>query len=84
MGKTVRHIDERGQLHLLVGRGRGIHQNADPEIAYKRRTRGGLHGIDWSLHRRFYPELLEPNPKDGEVVALPILGGIHRDYRLVA
>ena len=31
-----------------------------------------------------YPELLEPPPKDGTVVALPILGGVLHDYRLVA
>jgi hypothetical protein len=31
-----------------------------------------------------YPELMKPPQKDGKVVALPILGGIHHDYRLVA
>jgi len=31
-----------------------------------------------------YPELKEPLPTDGKVVSLPILGGIHHDYRLVA
>ncbi|MBN1653943.1 MAG: transposase, partial [Deltaproteobacteria bacterium] len=31
-----------------------------------------------------YPELLVPPPTDGKVAALPILGGIHHDYRLVA
>jgi len=31
-----------------------------------------------------YPELKEPPKRDGKVVALPILGGIHHDYRLVA
>ena len=31
-----------------------------------------------------YPELKEPPPVDGKVVSLPILGGIHHDYRLVA
>ena len=31
-----------------------------------------------------YPELTKPPPKDGRVVALPILDGIHHDYRLVA
>jgi len=31
-----------------------------------------------------YPELIKPPHKDGMVVALPVLGGIHHDYRLVA
>ncbi len=31
-----------------------------------------------------YPELLEPPPKNGTLVALPVLGGIQHDYRLVA
>ncbi len=31
-----------------------------------------------------YPELKQPPPKTGEIVALPVLGGIQHDYRLVA
>jgi len=31
-----------------------------------------------------YPELIQPPKKYGKVVALPILGGIHHDYRFVA
>ena len=31
-----------------------------------------------------YPELAEPPPTDGVLVALPILGGIQHDYRLAA
>jgi len=31
-----------------------------------------------------YPELTEPPPAEGKLVALPVLGGIHHDYRLVA
>jgi hypothetical protein len=31
-----------------------------------------------------YPELTVPPSKNGKVVSLPILGGIHHDYRLVA
>ena len=31
-----------------------------------------------------YPELREPPPTDGELVGLPVLGGLHHDYRLTA
>ena len=31
-----------------------------------------------------YPKLMELPQRNGKVVALPILGGIHHDYRLVA
>ena len=31
-----------------------------------------------------YPELKEPPPKTGRLVALPVLGGIQHDYRLAA
>ena len=31
-----------------------------------------------------YPELKEPPPEDGELIALPVLGGIRHDYRLAA
>ena len=31
-----------------------------------------------------YPELREPLPKEGKLIALPVLGGIQHDYRLAA
>ena len=31
-----------------------------------------------------YPELKEPPPAKGRLLALPVLGGVHHDYRLVA
>jgi hypothetical protein len=31
-----------------------------------------------------YPELRQPPPKSGKLLALPVLGGIQHDYRLVA
>jgi transposase InsO family protein len=31
-----------------------------------------------------YPELTEPPPADGRLVALPVLGGVQHDYRLAA
>jgi hypothetical protein len=31
-----------------------------------------------------YPELRQPPPKAGKLLALPVLGGIQHDYRLVA
>ena len=38
-----------------------------------------IHGIPHP-----YPELLRPPPTAGELVALPVLGGVQHDYRLVA
>ena len=29
-----------------------------------------------------YPELQKPPPRDGRLIALPVLGGIQHDYRL--
>ena len=31
-----------------------------------------------------YPELQKPPPEHGTLVALPVLGGVQHDYRLVA
>jgi putative transposase len=31
-----------------------------------------------------YPELKKPPPKTGKLIALPVLGGVQRDYRLAA
>ena len=31
-----------------------------------------------------YPELKQPPPRDGRLIALPVLGGVQHDYRLVA
>ena len=31
-----------------------------------------------------YPEVREPPPNAGKLVALPVLGGVQRDYRLAA
>ena len=31
-----------------------------------------------------YPELQEPPPQTGKLVALPVLGGVQHDYRLAA
>jgi putative transposase len=50
-------------------------------IQYYNRARPSqaIHGIPDP-----YPELSKSPPREGKLVALPVLGGIHHDYRLVA
>ena len=50
-------------------------------ITYYNRARPSqaIHGIPDP-----YPELNKPPAKNGKLVALPVLGGIHHDYRLAA
>jgi transposase InsO family protein len=43
------------------------------------RVHQGLHGIPDPD-----PQLMKPKPKKGRLVAIPVLGGLHHDYRLVA
>ena len=43
------------------------------------RVHQGIHGIPDPD-----PELAAPNPADGKLVARPVCGGLHDDYRLVA
>jgi len=50
--------------------------------------------IRWYNHGRVHqglkgipdpdPELTQPKPKDGKLVAIPVLNGLHHDYRLAA
>jgi len=50
-------------------------------IEYYNRARPSqaIHGIPDP-----YPELRQPPPAKGKLIALPVLGGIHHDYRLAA
>ena len=43
------------------------------------RVHQGLHGIPDPD-----PALAEPKPSDGRLVAIPVLNGLHHDYRLAA
>ena len=43
------------------------------------RVHQGLNGIPDP-----YPALAEPKPLEGRLVAIPVLNGLHRDYRLAA
>ena len=65
------------------GQGSGRH-SAGVLSEYRRHYNGGrrsqaIHGIPVP-----YPGLREPPPKDGKLVALPVLGGLIHDYRLAA
>ncbi|MEE8409332.1 MAG: integrase core domain-containing protein [Myxococcota bacterium] len=49
------------------------------EFYNRARPSQAIHGIPDP-----YPELRRPARRDGKLVALPVLGGIHHDYRLAA
>jgi len=67
--------------HFIFFCDRHIYRFIREYIEYYNRARPsqGTHAIPDP-----YPELLDAPPKEGKVVALSILGGIHHDYRLVA
>jgi hypothetical protein len=48
-------------------------------IQFLGRVHQGLNGIPDPD-----PELAEPKPVGGRLVAIPVLNGLHHDYRLVA
>ena len=60
-----------GHIRRVVARYIRYYNGARPSQA--------IHGIPDP-----YPELKQQPPRNGKLVALPVLGGIHHDYRLVA
>jgi len=60
-----------GHIRRVVGEYIRYYNGARPSQA--------IHGIPEP-----YPELMKPPPRLGKLVALPVLGGIQHDYRLVA
>jgi hypothetical protein len=79
--RVIRTLREEALNHfvfLSVGHIRRI------AAEYIRYVNGGrpsqaIHGIPDP-----YPELRQPPPQTGKLVALPVLGGIQHDYRLAA
>ena len=66
---------------LLIWNERHLHRNLGEFIAWynQGRVHQGLHGIPDPD-----PALSEPKPTNGRLTAIPILNGLHHDYRLSA
>jgi transposase InsO family protein len=76
-----RTLREDALDHFIFLGARHVRRVVAGFVEYYNRARPSqaIHGIPDP-----YPELKGPPPPDGKLVALPVLGGIHHDYRLAA
>jgi len=79
--RFVRTLREEGLNHFIFLRVDHIRRVVAEYIRYYNGARPSqaIHGIPDP-----YPELRQPAPLGGRLLALPVLGGIQHDYRLVA
>jgi hypothetical protein len=79
--RLVRTLREEAMNHFMF---LGVGHIRRAVVEYVRYYNGArpsqaIHGIPDP-----YPELQEPPPQTGKLVALPVLGGVQHDYRLAA
>jgi transposase InsO family protein len=79
--RFIRTLREEALNHFIFLTVDHVRRVAAEYIRYYNRGRPSqaIHGIPDP-----YPELRHPPPPVGKLVALPILGGVQHDYRLVA
>jgi putative transposase len=79
--RFVRTLREEALNHIIFLTTDHIRRVVAEYVRYYNRARPSqaIHGIPDP-----YPELRQPPPRSGKLVALPVLGGIQHDYRLVA
>jgi transposase InsO family protein len=79
--RTNRSLRERVLNHFVFFNPRHLLRVLRRYVEYHNRARPSqaIHAIPDP-----YPELRGPPPRTGKVVALPVLGGLHHDYRRVA
>ena len=81
MERFVRTLRSEALDHYLFLGARHLRRVVAEYIAFYNGARPSqaIHGIPDP-----YPELKAPPKKDGNLVALPVLGGVQHDYRLAA
>jgi putative transposase len=79
--RLVRTLREEALDHFIFVTVDHIRRVANEYVRYYNSARPSqaIHGIPDP-----YPELRQPPPRGGKLVALPVLGGVLHDYRLVA
>ncbi len=79
--RVMRTLREEALNHFIFLTADHIRRVVNEYIRYYNRARPSqaIHGIPDP-----YPDLRQPPPSGGTLVALPVLGGIQHDYRLVA
>ena len=79
--RFMRTLREEALNHFIFLTADHIRRVVNEYVRYYNRARPSqaIHGIPDP-----YPELRQPTPPGGSLVALPVLGGIQHDYRLVA
>ena len=81
MSSFMRTLREEALDHFIFLSADHIRRVVAQRIAYYNGARPSqaIHGIPDP-----YPELRQPPPRTGRLTALPVLGGVQHDYRLVA
>jgi len=79
--RLVRTLRHEALNHFIFFSAAHIHRVVAAYVMYSNRARPSqaIHAIPDP-----FPQLRQPPPRHGKLLALPVLGGIHHDYRLAA